>query len=120
MLMLLGLMIVSLVVRIMMSQVAGFSDSQALKMAIPDPTYGKNSYKTFPTGPTSDAQTGMMAQKLFNNNVYDPSVVASYAVIPGFLLSTLIQVGCLLLYIALLPFVLVFSNISKMFGMRNM
>lgn len=87
MFLLFGLMIVSLVVRMMMASAKFSSDSYALQQASSDATYGTNSkFKTFNT---ADATSASMAESLFGNNVYDPVVYSSYAIIPGYILNVL-------------------------------
>jgi len=61
-----------------------------------------------------------MAESLFHNNVYSPNTFNSFIGIPGFTINMILQLAVLLLYVAILPFVLVIANMSKLIGLRNL
>lgn len=121
MLMFFGVMILALVVRVMLSAAHGTTDAIALSKTSHEnapPVYGsKSQYVAFPPG--GDTSSGQMAEGLIRHNINSPQIAFSYGILPGFMFYTIFQIGILFLYIALLPFILMMSNMSKMFGMRS-
>lgn len=113
-----GFLIMAIVVRWMMSSVQFNSDSYALKQASIDASYGTNS--KFRVFNNANETTGQMAESLFHNNVYSPNTFNSFIGIPGFTINMILQLAVLLLYVAILPFVLVIANMSKLIGLRNL
>lgn len=122
MFLLIGIALLSLGVRYSIATTTGNSDAFTLKQALEAPVYanGKqlSNIKIFPTSANETTAKGV--QSLLQNNVGAPNIGLSYGILPGYIGYVIIQLAILFIYLALMPFVLVIANMSKMLGMRNL
>ena len=116
-LLLVGVMMISFVVRMMIATSGGISEGMMLKQ-LAGGSYDVSNSLVFNS--QTDATKSNLFESVISNQLAKPQLSNSYGILPGFVAYEIFQVGILILYIVLLPFVLILSNISKMMGLRNL
>ena len=116
-LLLFAVMMISFVVRMMIATSGGVSESMMIKQLVGSQYDVSNS---IPFNQNTDATKSNIFETIISKQLSKPQLSNSYGILPGFVAYEILQVGILILYMVLLPFVLILSNASKMFGMRNM
>jgi len=108
---------ISFVVRMMIATSGGVSDAMMLKQLAGSSYDVKNSLVF---NSQTDATKAGLFESVISKQLAKPQLSNSYGILPGFVAYEILQVGVLILYMVLLPFVLILSNASKMFGLRNL
>lgn len=118
---LLGVMIISFVVRMLLAASQSSTDDSVLRMglgAIYQPGKALASRSINSAKYSVDMAPGV--ESLIRNQLAPPQMFNSFGMLPGFILYELMQVATVLIYLALMPFILIVANTAKMFSVRNM
>lgn len=115
-----AIMILSFVVRLMITASGSVSESYIIQMNPDVQATAGIAFDVKDISYNSDFAKPDLVKSLVEQQLIPPHIISSWGLIPGFIAYYGIQTVILLLYIVLLPFVLLIANTSKLFGMRGL